>query len=137
MRVFLTEYHTGDARYGNWLLARGWKHAGQVARRRGLGEKPVGIMGKRKHALDELPSAVLRSKAPFARKAHALCFLGLVALSSGAATARDFFDDEDGLLHQLVHIRMGLQAHSKRQRLSAWIAERAAEIERAVPGWRV
>jgi hypothetical protein len=104
---YITQYKAGlGGLYGGDLRARSWKDASAKAKVRGLGEKVIGF-GFKNHALNRPCSEVLRSrKASPLEKLHALTFLGLLATSSKVATAREFFDDEVGLIHQWIHLEM-------------------------------
>lgn len=99
-RPFLAEYKRGLALYGSHIWARDWRQARAYAQRRGIGEVVVGAWER----TGELPaSEVIRTRGAVRIKVHALCWLGMLATSCGAATAADFFDDQSGILHQFVH----------------------------------
>lgn len=115
--------------YGGYLWANDLRHAKRVAKRRGLNERVEGEMTKNpRRRVYTLPSQWLAKRKPRdADVMHALCWLGHMALKSGAATADELLGDE-GLIHEFVHMRSGLSGRRKK------LIAMAAKFEARIPG---
>lgn len=47
--VFLTEFEANGSRYGGSVIASTWEKADEVAFGRGLGERVIGVLAKRRY----------------------------------------------------------------------------------------
>jgi hypothetical protein len=108
-----------------------------------MGEHVAGLGFYRNRGTAATCSEVLRSrKATPIDRIHALTFLALLATSSRVATARDFLDDDNGLLHAWVHLEMvrenpeGIPPALVRG-MRQYVLAVVGEIERAIPGYPV
>jgi len=117
--------------YSGDVWARSARHARQVAKRRGLGERILGETGRRRPPWT-LPSEwIAKRKLRDADVFHALCWLGHLALKSGVATADELLGD-NGLIHEYAHMRSwGGRTGLRRRDLIA----KAREIEGRIPGF--
>lgn len=147
MPWYMTEYRVRpNAKYGDWLWARGWKDADRVAKRRGAGEKIIGEAGRHRSRPYLSASQRLRQRKVNLEKAqHALAWVAYLALSSGRATTRQVLGDR-GLLHLFAHHcefrknrEMTVNNKHDRETLAEcrpWrLAKMAARIERLIPGY--
>jgi hypothetical protein len=139
--IYVSQYRAGlGGIYGSDIQARSWKEAYRKAKERGLGEKVIGRSISRRG--DFAPcSTVLRSRRYNALdRIHALCFLALLATSAKVATARTFFDDETGLIHQWIHLELRAKDPEAWGRLIPKGARRdliraVEELQRLIPGY--
>lgn len=139
MPYYVGIYRGGLGRiYGTDIRARSYGAALSLARKRRLNESVVGLCLTPGRGLSPTCSQVLRSrKSTPLERIHALAFLGLLALSAGVVTPREFFDDDVGVLHQWIH----LELHRANPEEPGPVPDRAdllaavATIEREIPGY--
>jgi hypothetical protein len=114
--------------YGAHLWAETFKQAKSVANHRGLGETVVGPYAGRKKPY-RYAHEVLRATRGHNRgmypKLHALSYLGMIGLASGALTLQEVLGDE-GFIHDMCHAKSGDLAE---------ITRRVVEAEKRVPGY--
>jgi hypothetical protein len=140
---FSAIYRAGQGRvYGSDIRARSYDHACVLALKRGLDERVLGLSLFKNRGISDTCSQVLRSRQSTAlERLHALAFLGLLGTSSGAVTAREFFDDDVGVLHQWIHLELEKEDPSfpleLPRGLRADLLAAVDEIERAIPGYPV
>jgi len=114
MPWFLTEYRanwrTHDPKedvcapgsYGAHLWAGSFRTAKRRAIERGMGERVVS-KGFKGPAPYKPASKMMRSKKySQTEKIHALCYLGQIAIASGAVPAQDIIGDK-GIVHDFCH----------------------------------
>lgn len=134
MPWFLTSYYANwrriepdeelshPGKYGAYLWAPSKRSAQRTAKIRGMGEIIVSCGFKA--APYKRASTILRSKKSTVHEQyHALCYLGMIAMASGAASAQQIIGDE-GIIHERCH------ASSLRK-----LAERVRSIEAVTPGY--
>lgn len=142
MPWFLTEYQpnwkasprSSRVKVGNFganLWAADHKHAGRVAKRRGMGERVIsgGSSSRPYFPASRICDRYEQERTPkhFRDACHALSYLGMVALASRAATAPEVLGDE-GILHDFIHPRSGRDHYSD-------LRKKIVAIERRVPGY--
>lgn len=132
MPYFLTEYLSGAGRpFSSRIRASSLRHARQLVKRRGLGER---VDGESK-AKAPKASAVFASNCSDAEKFHALCWLAHVALASGKVDYVDLFDDDLGMLHEAAHYLQGnIWFDGTRRQYRDKVLRLIRRIERRVPG---
>jgi len=117
--------------YSGDVWARSARHARQVAKRRGLGEKILGETGRRKAPYTTPSEWLAKRRLRNADVLHALCWMAHLALKSGAATPEELVGDR-GLIHEYAHMRSyGGRSGVRRRELIA----KAREIEERIPGF--
>lgn len=115
--------------YGADLWARNHRHAVEVAEQRGFGERIISGPS-RKPTTHKLVSAQIEAHAPWDAVLHNAIFMGWVALRCRVATVDEILGD-GGLVHEIMHARVGVTGPGYRKRL----ASHARAIEALIPGW--
>lgn len=126
--------HKGDpakpGNYSAYVHANSLRHARDICRRRGIGERIVSPYARLRSRPYEPLSALLNSrKAKPLQIVHAAIYLGWLAMRAGKIEANDLLHDE-GLIHEIVHDLAPRSGRSRRRHIPAVI-----ELEKRVPGY--
>lgn len=134
-KLYLTEYNVDfkltfgfkKGLYGSKIWATSKKQAISLARRRGIGERVIGLS----IAQDpDIPTSQVLSLASPQEVLHSLIWLSFLALKSKVATVDDIFSDS-GILHLYIHRELMIDMLDPKNAL----VEAVLVLESKIPGY--